>query len=270
LEIIDIHRHIITDVADNELFRVPERSDFASWIAAAPLTANTNKNTRYAILPPSFYVLTNGLADTRRLNDLMAAVREKINAPAAFGLVEAHHGEAALEEIDRIADELRLTGIVWRHRAQGVYADVPIMTKFIARAAERRLVPMLYVTPASMNESLWRVWNLAEQFPTVPIIALGALANWEYLQQILATPDRATNIHYEISNFFGEPEDLGALAKRLGSHRVVYGCGGCGAVPRLDSNFGERIAQSALADDVKHAILSGNAKRLLHLDGAAS
>jgi predicted TIM-barrel fold metal-dependent hydrolase len=272
VEMIDIHRRIVPDVAEDALFRVPERGDFTSWIAATPLTADKKENTHYAVLPPAFYALSQGLADTRRLNDLMRAVRTANggHAPAAFGIVEPHHGEAALEEIDRIAGELRLTGIVWRHRAHGVYADVPIMTKFVARAAERGLVPMMYASPGSMNESLWRVWNLAEQFPSVPMIALGALADWEHLQQIMATPERAANVHYDTSDFFGEPDDLAAVAKRLGAHRLVYGGGGCGAAPKLDHDFGDRLAQSALADDVKRAILSGNARRLLRLDGASS
>ncbi len=270
MEIIDIHRRIVPDVAEDALFRVPERSNFASWIAAARLTTGEQDNTRYVVLPPAFYMLTEGLADTRRLNDLTRAVQDSLGnrAPAAFGIVEPHHGEAALAEIDRIAGELRLTGIVWRHRAHGVYADVPIMTKFVARAAERGLVPMLYASPGSMNESLWRIWNLAAQFPAVPMIVLGALADWEHLQQIMATPDRAANVHYDTSNFFGEPDDLAAVAKRLGSHRLVYGGGGYGAVPGLDHDFGARIAQSTLADDVKRGILSGNARRLLRLDGA--
>lgn len=266
MEIIDIHRRIVPDLAEDQLFRVPEHSDFASWIAGAGLAAS--EDSRYALVPPAFYVLSQGLADTRRLNDLMRAIKDDLgtHAPAAFGIVEPHHGEAALDEIDRIADELHLTGIVWRHRAHGVYADVPIMSRFIARAAERGLVPMMYASPHSMNESLWRIWNLAEQFADVPMIVLGALADWEHLQQILATPERAANVHYDLSDFFGEPGDLAGIAKRLGAHRLVYGGGACGARANLNQSLGTHIAQGALTDDVKQAILSGNARRLLRLE----
>jgi predicted TIM-barrel fold metal-dependent hydrolase len=271
LETIDIHRRIVPDSAEHELFRVPERADFASWIAGARLSADANESVRYAIVPPAFYALGQGIADTRRLNDLVRAVQDSWGkrVPAAFGVVEPHHGDAALDEIDRIAGELRLTGIVWRHRAHGVYADVPIMTRFVERAAGHGLVPMLYGTPRSMNEPLWRIWKLAGQFPDVPIIVLGALADWDQLQHILAAPDRAPNVHYETSGFFGEPDDLAGLAQRIGPHRLVYGCGACGAVPSLDGGFGTHIARSALPRDLKHAILSGNARRLLRLEGPA-
>jgi predicted TIM-barrel fold metal-dependent hydrolase len=266
LRLFDVHRHIVPDSGDEEVFRVPERADFKAWIEAwrggSPQEA---EGVACALMPPAFYNLTNGIEDTRRLNDLVHAVCRARGASAAvaIGIVEPLHGEVALAEIDRAASELGMVGLVWRHRAQGIFVDAPIMQRLVERAAERRLVPMLHASPRSGNEALWRIWGLAERFPQVPMIVLGALTTWDDQQTIIGCGDRARNVHYDTAGFFGEPRQLGTLAERLGPHRLVFGSGAHCTAEDDVAGRAQEIAESDLPDALKRAILVENARTLL-------
>lgn len=257
----DVHHHQPTGGPPEELFRVPPRDEFERWIAgASPLD---DAEVVVALHPPSYYVLTAGIADTRRLNDLVHAVA--LARPAttvAVGTVEPHHGDAALLEIDRLGGELGFAAIAWRARAQGVFADAPMMTTFVARAADAGLVPMLHASARSGNEKLWRIWRLVEQFPSVTFVLLGALSEWDQLQAILAQPERAKNCLYDLAHLHGEPEQIEMLAARLGVERLIFGTGAhCDPVSSTTLSPGQ-IGASSLADALKRAVLWDNAARL--------
>ena len=178
----------------------------------------------------------------RRLNDLVHAVQQsrKANTPAAFGVVEPHHGDAALPEIDRIADELKMAGLVWRHQNTACSQNVPVMTRFVARAAERGLLPMLHVTPLSGNETLWRVWHLAEQFPQVPMVALGAFSNWDQAGEA-ANPELRTESALRHVGSCKRARITWCVAARLGPDRLVFGSG---ATARRTPRFALRRCRS--------------------------
>jgi len=271
MKIFDIHHHFACGTGELGLFRVPRREDFAGWIqscAALPLAADS----RIALQPPPYYVLTQGLEDTRRLNDLTRAVADAMGAPVpalapvVLGTVEPHHGEAALEEIDRMARELRFAGIAWRHRAHGTFVDGPIMSKYVARAADNGLVPLLHAMPRSGNEALWRVWRLAEQFPSVPIVVVGALASWDQTQAILAEPNRAKNIIYDTSSVANGPDALLPLAERLGPERLVFGSGAHCDEPLDAAQPAGELTRSNLPAPLQRAILWDNAAKLFNLE----
>ena len=271
VQVFDVHRHFDHPPADEALFRVPPRAEhveFAEGVAAMSGPRRLDE-VFVAVHPPSYYVLTEGIEATRRLNDLAHSVAEVHGAGVVpVGTVEPHHGEAALAEIDRVALELGLTALGWRPRAQGVFADAPTMTSLVARAADRGLVPMVHASAGSGNEALWRVWRLAERFPSVPIVVLGALSDWDQKQEVLAQPDRASNVVYDLTGFFGEAEDIEGVAARLGAERLVFGSGaGCDLL--VDGDRAARVvADSALAEPLKRAVLWDNAARLFGLEGA--
>lgn len=269
MNVFDIHRHFAfgpEPSGELGLLRVPQRSDFAGWVKSSP-DVPLAADSRVALQPPAYYVLTQGLEDTRRLNDLTRAVADALGAraPVVLGTVEPHHGEEALAEIDRMARELRFAGIAWRHRAHGTFVDGPIMSKYVARAADRGLVPLLHGMPRSGNEALWRVWRLAEQFPSVPIVVVGALASWDQTQAILAEPGRAKNVVYDTSGLANGPDALLPLAERLGPERLVFGSGAHCDEPLTAAQLAGDIARSSLPAPLQRAILWDNAARLFSL-----
>src|SRR5262249_7737777 len=91
--------------------------------ARARIAALTRRGVDQAVViaAPS-YLRPDGLVDTRRMNDLVAAYRDvdPDRFPAAVGVVEPLYGERGLAEVDRCKFELGLVGISFHTRFQGV------------------------------------------------------------------------------------------------------------------------------------------------------
>ena len=87
------------------------------------------------VIPGHGYLRPEGIADTRRVNDAIAAYRDRCpeRFPVAIGIVEPQHGAALLDEIDRIDEDLGLRGVSFHTRFQGVSLD----SQWIARAVDR-------------------------------------------------------------------------------------------------------------------------------------
>jgi predicted TIM-barrel fold metal-dependent hydrolase len=265
---LDVHRHVGLGVTEYDLFDVPAAGETAGWVSQ--WAASEGREGDAAILsPPPYYKLTNGLDDTRRLNDMMAALVAEggDSAVAACGTVEPHHGDAALPEIDRMARELGLKGIVWRHRAQGIYADHPVMYRFVARALDQGLVPMVHST-LSTNETLWRYKKMADKFAGHPIIVLGALYEWDQKLEILAEPEAAPNLIYDTAQVTA-PSIIEEMVEILGEHRIVFGSGfeyRPGGQALADAP--RAILQATLSDEARRKVLAGNAAALFGLEDA--
>jgi len=89
------------------------------------------------ISPIPGYIDPNGIKDTMKQNDNIAVALRKYpkRFPVGLGTVEPRHGEIALDEIDRIKQELGLRGLMFHNDFQGLAIDHPIMYKFLERAA---------------------------------------------------------------------------------------------------------------------------------------
>jgi predicted TIM-barrel fold metal-dependent hydrolase len=265
---LDVHRHVGMGAGEYDLFAVPQAGEISAWVAQ--WAASEGSEGDAAILsPPPYYKLTNGLEDSRRLNDLMAALVAEggDRAVAACGTVEPHHGDAALPEIDRMARELGLKGVVWRHRAQGIYADHPVMYRFVARALDNGLVPMMHAT-LSTNETLWRYKKMADKFAGHRIIVLGALYEWDQKLEILAEPEAAPNLIYDTAQVTA-PSIIEEMVETLGEHRLVFGSGfeyRPGPLALADS--ARAIHQANLSDQARQKVMAGNAATLFGVEAA--
>ena len=264
--IFDVHCHLALSDDECDLFEIPARDEFDRWIEKQELAGQDAVRT--AVAPPTCYAWPGGCADTSRLNDLVHAFQaaNPASCPVSFGVVEPHHGEAALYEIDRLAIDLGMKGVMWQHRMHGVYADMPAMFDMVARAAGNGLVPLFHVTALSGNEALWRVWRLAEAFPDVPMIGLGAVSNFEQRELIAASAERAPNLLYELSGM-QESRDIENLVRHLGPSRLIYGSGAHdrrNAVP-FSTHF-EIVSMANISPSARDEILWGNAMRVLKID----
>ena len=265
---LDVHRHVGLGVTEYDMFDVPPADETAGWVSQ--WAASDGGTGDAAILsPPPYYKLTNGLEDTRRLNDLMAELVAKggDTAVAACGTVEPHHGDAALPEIDRMARELGLKGVVWRHRAQGIYADHPVMYRFVARALDQGLVPMVHST-LSTNETLWRYKRMADKFVGHAVVVLGALYEWDQKLEILAEPEAAPNLIYDTAQVTA-PSIIEEMVEILGEHRLVFGSGfEYRPGPLALTNASRPILQAKLSDEARGKVMVGNAAALFGLEEA--
>lgn len=206
------------------------------------------------------YVRPLGIADTRAVNDAIAAYRDL--APdrflAAVGHVDPLYGEDGVEEVARCARELGLRGIAF-------YGMGFMMRPIVKKAAELGLVPFIHVgTPA---DTVWQVDSLTRDFPDLPIVVLNLFHAVNQIGSLVEIAERRPNLLFDLSGSISF-ETLGLpQLRRIGADRFLYGTY-THSWPLHSKPFGELlpdIVDCDLSRDDKAAILSGNIRRVLTL-----
>lgn len=219
------------------------------------------------VIPGHGYLRPNGLADTRRVNDEIAAYRDRMpdRFPVACGIVEPRDGPLALGEIERIATELELVAISFHTRFQGVSIDSQWILRYLERMGELGLVPILHAMDDTPEESLWKLAAIARSLPDLTIVALDAFASYEATRQCSFVADVAPSIVFDTSLSYNF-DFIEEFAVRFGPERVVFGTDLYSwPVGRRVSHLLPQIIESRLPHGAKAAILGGNARRLFGL-----
>jgi predicted TIM-barrel fold metal-dependent hydrolase len=220
------------------------------------------------VIPGHGYERPNGAADTRALNDGIAAYRDARpeRFPGAIGITEPTHGDVGLEEVERGAAELGLLGFSFHTRFQGVSLD----SRWIARACERMgelgLVPVIHAMDETPEEALWKLAALARSLPEVEFLALDAFASYESTRQCSFIAEIAPNILFDTSLSYNF-DFIEEFAQRFGAERVVFGTDLYShPVGRRISHLLPQILESQLSDAQRRLILGDNARRLFGLE----
>ncbi len=219
------------------------------------------------VIPGHGYLRPNGIADTRRVNDEIAAYRDAMpdRFPAACGIVEPRDGPHAFGEIERAKCDLGLVALSFHTRFQGVSMDSQWILRYLERMGEVGLVPLMHAMDDTPEESLWKLASIARRFPDLTMIAVDAFSGFEATRQCFHVAEIAPNVVFDtsLSYNFDFIEDL---AKQFGAERVVFGTDLYSfPVGRRISHLLPQIIESSLRDGDKAAILGGNARRILGL-----
>jgi predicted TIM-barrel fold metal-dependent hydrolase len=220
-----------------------------------------------AVIIGHAYQRSNGLVDTRQVNDDIAAYRDDDRFPVAIGVVEPLYGADGLSEIARCADELQLAGLSFHARFQGCSMDNPWVARFVDRMGEHGLVPILHSVGESNEESLWKVGALARAFPDLPMLVLDAFAGFDSSKEASFIAELCPNLLFDTS-LAHSADYVVPFARRFGAERLVFG------TDLYSPPIGERIShvlpqilESTLGDAEKQAIVGDNARRLFGLSG---
>jgi predicted TIM-barrel fold metal-dependent hydrolase len=216
------------------------------------------------VIPGHAYPRPHGLADTRALNDRIAAYRDAQpdRFPVAIGIVEPVFEEACLPELDRCARDLGLVGISFHTRFQGVSMDSPWVARYVERVGELGLVPVLHAMTESSDEALWKTAEIARTFPDLTMLVLDAFSSFEGTREAFAIAERCPNLRWDTSLSYNF-DFLEAFAGHFGAERVVFGTDLYSPpLGRRISHLIPQILESSLADDDKALILGGNARHL--------
>ena len=162
-DVFDVHHHVgrAFDALGGEL--VAEGDDAAAFARvelADRLRIMDEGGVRQALVIPGHgYLRPDGIADTRRVNDEIAAYRDRTadRFPVACGIVEPTHGAASLAEIARVHDELGLVALSFHTRFQGVSLDSQWILRYLERMGELGLVPILHAMDDTPEEALWKL-----------------------------------------------------------------------------------------------------------------
>ena len=270
-DVFDVHHHVgrAFDALGGELDPGDDgREEFAAVELSDRLRIMDEGGVRQAmVIPGHGYLRPNGIADTRVVNDEIAAYRDRTpdRFPVACGIVEPRDGAAAFGEIDRIRDELGLVAISFHTRFQGVSLDSRWILRYLERMGERGLVPVVHAMDDTPEEALWKLASIARALPDLTILALDAFGGFEATRQCFFVAEIAPNIVFDtsLSYNFDFIEDF---ARRFGAERVVFGTDLYShPVGQRISHLLPQIEACSLGDAEKAAMLGGNARRLLRV-----
>jgi uncharacterized protein len=261
MEIFDIHHHLGSLVGgslqEGDGWQERDYDNRARIMEANGVTAA-------AILAATGYIQADGIKDTMRCNDTVAAYknRDRQRFPAACGIVEPLHGLRSLGELEHIKHELKLEGVVWHSRFQGVAVDHQLMRPLLKKVSELKLVPFIHTNAESNLEAVWRLERLALEFPELTFVSLDALTTNTNSQLALDIAKRTPNILFDTAHVRGSAY-VRQFVEAVGSHRLIFGS--------LFYSHPASYEHCATIDEIKAAkiseqdkanILSLNAKKL--------
>jgi predicted TIM-barrel fold metal-dependent hydrolase len=231
-------------------------------------TMDRNGIDTAVVIPGHSYLRPEGLADTRRINDAIAAYRSATDRfVAALGIVEPLYGPAGNAELHRITHELGVVGVSIHTRFQGVTTDSPLVLAQIAVMGELGLVPFIHSVAEATEEALWRAVNVARAFPDLTMVVLDAFSSHEQAAHALLAADLAPNLVFDTSLAYTIDPAL-AMMKRFGHQRVVFGTDLYShPLGYTRSWVLEQLVDSGLPAEVLADVLYGTAARLLRLGG---
>lgn len=221
MEVFDVHHHL-GSLSGGSLQEGTgwEERDYANRVRIM----EANGVTRAAILAATGYIQADGIKDTMRCNDTVAAYRKRDpkRFTVACGIVEPLHGPRSLAELERIKNELRLEGVVWHHRFQGLAIDHQLMRPLLKKVSELGLVPVIHTNAESNLEAVWRLERLAVEFPELTFLSLDALTTNANSQLVLDVAKRTPNILFDTAHVRGAAY-VKNFVEAVGSHRLVFG-----------------------------------------------
>ena len=221
MEIFDIHHHLgsLTGGSLQEGDGWQER-DYHNRVRIM----QANGVAMSAILAATGYIQADGIKDTMRCNDTVAAYRKRDpkRFPVACGTVEPLHGARSLDELERMKHDLHLEGVVWHNRFQGVAVDHLLMRPLLKKVSELGLVPIVHTNAESNLEAVWRLERLALEFPELTFVSLDALTTNVNSQLVLDIAKRTSNILFDTAHVRSSSY-VRQFVETVGSHRLVFG-----------------------------------------------
>jgi predicted TIM-barrel fold metal-dependent hydrolase len=217
-----------------------------------------------AVIPSHAYDRPDGIADTRRINDDIAAYRDAQldRFPVAIGVIEPVHGLRSLDELDRARRELGLVGISFHARFQGISMDNPWILRYVERMGELGLVPVLHAMTESVDEAIWKLAGVARAFPGLPMLVLDAFSTFEGTKECRDVAETCPNLLFDTSLSYNF-DFIENFAKRFGADRVVFGTDLYSPpLGRRISHLVPQILESSLSHDDKVKIFGANLRRL--------
>ncbi|MBO9627448.1 MAG: amidohydrolase family protein [Microbacterium sp.] len=271
MQVVDAHQHVGTLT-----------NSFSGALTEAPWDAQADSDTRLGVMddcgvratvlfPSHSYLRADGIADTRRVNDSIAAYRDA--APDRFigagGIVEPLYGERGLAEIDRMKEELGMVAVSFHTRFQGVTLTSPWVERYIARIVELGMVPVLHAIADHPDEALWRVLALAPTFADTEMLVYDGFSCMHRVAECLEVARAAPNLVFD-TGLAKDVDFIAAWIAEFGPDRLVYGSDLY--TPRQSHRQAAvltAIREAPISEEAKRKVAGETIVRVLGLDAPA-
>lgn len=220
-----------------------------------------------AVMPSLQYPRPNGAADTVAVNDATIAYRDDFSErfPLAFGTVEPLHGEKiGVQEINRLATEKNVDGLVWHHRFQGAFMADSRMHAFLEACEAHGLPALVHVISESNVEAPWGLEALAKAHPDLTFIACDAFSGHNQSREMLGIAERCPNVYFDTAICFPLLRIIEEFVHSFGPERLLFGTDLYLDPPtyHYPHVYTEVREAPDLTDDDKSKIFWGNAERI--------
>jgi len=219
-----------------------------------------------AILSPiPGYINPYGIRDTMKQNDAIAEAVNKYpqRFPCGLGSVEPRYGERGLDEVDRIAKELKLRGLMFHNDWHGVPLDNPIMFSLVGRAATHNMIILAHTSHFTVMEPPFRLARLAEVFPQTTFINAHPALDITHLPHSIEVSRKNKNIYLDTCFFLHLLWPIEKIVKELGGDRLLFGSD----IPYYDECIDKIIVErSGVSDEIKEKIFWRHAAKIFGLE----
>jgi len=267
LRIFDVHQHLPEHIPNIQTEQALIQRDLDYRLRVM----DKHRIQAGAIMASLLYDRPNGVADTRRMNDYVAWYRDRHRDrfPVGIGTVEPIHGlEQGLLEINRIATELKLDGLVWHNHFAGMALDHYRMVAFVNALGDLGLPAFVHVREPYEHETPTRLENLAQRAPATAIVAMGVMTGAQRLGELHGVGERCPNVVFETSLVWPLNNWIDRFVEFFGSQRVIFGTDlHYHEAPsyRHPPGLADVLESDKLTDDDRENILWANAARLFPL-----
>jgi predicted TIM-barrel fold metal-dependent hydrolase len=258
--ILDVHVHAALDA---------EKGSFGS-VDDVLRKMDVNGIDQAVLSPWPAYETPDGVRSTARQND---ALRATLDAhpdrfPVGLGVAEPRHGERASAEARRAVQDLGLSGLAFDSDVNGIAIDGDPVRVILDAVVETPGVVVAFSTMAySVLRSSFRLGIVARRFPTLQFISLNAFMDITHEVASYDLAERCENIWFDLGCAKTQLSTVERAVEAIGPDRVLFGS----AIPDVErSHHLEMVRIAEVSDDVRAAILGGNARRLFQLEEVAA
>jgi uncharacterized protein len=247
--IIDVHSHIGRTVTNGL------GQDVETWLAKMDQAGIDQAIISVA----AGGIQAEGLADTRRANDVIAAAVKKHpeRFPVGLASVEVRHGKAGIGEVRR-ALEIGLKGLVFHTAFEGFGLDSPVFEELLSALGDGQALVLLHATTDSRSD-LRAIGRVADRFPHLFFIAGHPVFTEEQRAQCVRAVKSNANLNLDLA-YQADPATTEYFVREVGAARTFFGS---------DAPYFEpvqvirSIEAAAISNGERELIFHDNARRLI-------
>jgi uncharacterized protein len=247
--IIDVHSHIGRTVTNGV------GQDVETWLARMDQAGIDQAIISVA----AGGIQAEGLADTRRANDVIADSVKKHPERFPIGLasIEVRHGEAGISEVRR-ALEIGLKGLVFHTAFEGFGLDSSVFEELLSALGDGPALVLLHATTDSRSDPK-AIGRVAERFPHLSFIAGHPVFTEEQRAQCVAAVRANANLNLDLA-YQADPATTEYFVREVGAARTFFGS---------DAPYFEpvqvirSIEAAAISNGDRELIFHDNARRLI-------